>query len=93
MQTIKQLIADLRSDNPVPATRGDDPIVGDVVSFDYHGKSRQGVVLEVFANAALLLRHTDNASRYRDENDRPKPISRYSTGKMTDLEVIDRHTS
>ena len=93
MQTIKQLIADLRADNPAPATRSDDPIVGDVVSFDYHGKSREGVVMEVFANAALLIRHTDNASRYRDENDRPKPISRYSADKMSDLDIIDRHAS
>lgn len=93
MQTIKELIADVRSENPAPANRGDDPIAGDIVTFDYHGKSREGVVLEVFSNAALLLRHTDNASRYRDENDRPKAKSRYSADKMSNLDIIDRHTS
>ena len=91
--TIKELIEAIRADNPAPADRGNDPIVGDVVSFDYHGKARQGVVEIVYDNAALLLRHTDNASRYRDENDRPKAKSRYSADKMIDLEIIDRHTS
>ena len=54
MQTIKQLIADLRADNPAPATRSDDPIVGDVVSFDYHGKSREGVVYGSFRQCSVV---------------------------------------
>ncbi len=92
MQTIKELIAELRESNPAPANRGNDPIVGDVVSLDYHGSPRQGVVAKVFGDD-LLLRHTDNASKYRDENDRPKAFSRYNTDKTSNLVIIDRHTS
>ena len=96
MQTIKELIEDVRAANPAPTGRPKygplKPIVGDVLSLYYHGSYRQGVVTKTFGDD-LLLRHTDNASRYRDENDRPKAFSRYNADKSDKFTMIDSHTN
>ena len=96
-QTIADIIAEIRAENPAPANRGKEPIVGDQITFRYSGKDRKGVIAEIFANGTWKIRHTDGANKYRDENDRPKPWSCYKPELAENVDYehpeTDYHTS